>query len=127
MQRQMPSLDQALAALINDLSRTGQLANTLVMVSSEFDVRPRSIKTLAAITGRRSSASCLQRRHQGRTDLRLVEFDGQRTDTDPIGPEDLATTVYNQLGIVADKELMSPGDRPIEICDGGKVVKALLA
>jgi uncharacterized protein (DUF1501 family) len=48
-------------------------------------------------------------------------------DADPVGPEDLATTVYNQLGIVADKELMSPGDRPIEICDGGKVVKGLLA
>jgi uncharacterized protein (DUF1501 family) len=25
------------------------------------------------------------------------------------------------------KELMSPGDRPIEICDGGKLVKGLLA
>jgi uncharacterized protein (DUF1501 family) len=48
-------------------------------------------------------------------------------DTDPVGPEDLATTVYHQLGIVADKELMAPGGRPIEICDGGKVVKGLLA
>ena len=35
--------------------------------------------------------------------------------------------VYNQLGIVADKELMSPGDRPIEIVDGGEVIKGLLA
>ena len=32
--------------------------------------------------------------------------------TTPIGPEDLATTVYHQLGIVADKELMAPGNRP---------------
>ena len=38
-------------------------------------------------------------------------------------PQDLATTVYHQLGIVADKELMAPGDRPIEIVDGGKVIK----
>ena len=45
----------------------------------------------------------------------------------PIGPEDLATTVYNQLGIVADKELMAPGDRPIEIVDGGKVMQEVLA
>ena len=29
-------------------------------------------------------------------------------DRDPIGPEDLATTVYHLLGIVADKELMAP-------------------
>ena len=48
-------------------------------------------------------------------------------NTDPLTVEDMATTVYNQLGIVADKELMAPGDRPIEIVDGGKVVTELLA
>ena len=48
-------------------------------------------------------------------------------DPDAVGPEDLATTVYHQLGIVADKELMAPGDRPIEICDGGKLLKGLLS
>jgi hypothetical protein len=31
------------------------------------------------------------------------------------------------MGIVADKELMAPGNRPIEIVDNGKVVKGLLA
>jgi uncharacterized protein (DUF1501 family) len=46
---------------------------------------------------------------------------------DPLTVEDMATTVYNQLGINADKELMAPGNRPIEICDGGKVVTELLA
>ena len=35
-------------------------------------------------------------------------------ERDPVGPEDLATTVYHQIGIVADKELMAPGNRPIE-------------
>jgi len=48
-------------------------------------------------------------------------------ERDPIGPEDLATTVYSLLGIVADKELMAPGGRPIEIVDGGKIRKELLA
>jgi uncharacterized protein (DUF1501 family) len=48
-------------------------------------------------------------------------------ETDPVGPADLATTVYYQLGIIADKELMAPGDRPIEIVDGGKVIKPLIA
>jgi hypothetical protein len=41
--------------------------------------------------------------------------------------EDWATTIYHCLGIVADKELMAPGARPIEIVDGGKVRKELLA
>ncbi len=31
------------------------------------------------------------------------------------------------MGIVADKELMAPGNRLIEIVDKGKVVKGLLA
>ena len=48
-------------------------------------------------------------------------------DLDPVGPGDLATTMYHQLGIVADKELMAPGDRPIEIVDGGKLVKPLIS
>ena len=48
-------------------------------------------------------------------------------EDDPLTVEDLSTTVYQCLGINADKELMAPGNRPIEIVDGGKVVKALLA
>jgi uncharacterized protein (DUF1501 family) len=47
-------------------------------------------------------------------------------DQDPLTVEDWATTVYHMLGIVADKELMAPGNRPIEIVDGGKVLKDLL-
>jgi hypothetical protein len=34
--------------------------------------------------------------------------------------------MYHLLGIDAKRELMSPGDRPIEIVDGGKVVEPLL-
>jgi hypothetical protein len=48
-------------------------------------------------------------------------------DRDPVLPADLATTIYHQLGIVADKELMAPGDRPIEIVDGGKLLNTLIA
>ena len=47
-------------------------------------------------------------------------------EDDPLTVEDWATTIYAQMGIVADKELMAPGDRPIEIVDGGKVRKELL-
>jgi hypothetical protein len=45
---------------------------------------------------------------------------------DPVEPADLATTVYHLLGIVADKELMAPGDRPIEIVDGGRLLSPLI-
>jgi hypothetical protein len=52
---------------------------------------------------------------------------GAEPEDDPLTVEDWATTIYDRLGIVADKELMAPGDRPIEIVDGGKVRKELLA
>ena len=45
----------------------------------------------------------------------------------PMTVEDWATTIYKCIGINADKELMAPGDRPIEIVDGGKVRQDLLA
>ncbi|HAN99075.1 MAG TPA: DUF1501 domain-containing protein, partial [Planctomycetaceae bacterium] len=48
-------------------------------------------------------------------------------ETDPLTVENWASTVYHQLGIVSDKELMAPGDRPIEIVDGGQVVREMIA
>ena len=41
--------------------------------------------------------------------------------------EDLLFTIYHQLGIDADKELVAFGTRPIEIIKNGTLVKALLA
>ena len=60
-------------------------------------------------------------------DLRLVERDRHGTGERRSDRRDLAMTVYHQLGIIADKELMAPGNRPIDIVDGGKVRKELLA
>ena len=50
-----------------------------------------------------------RRRLQERAGLRLVELDRQRARDDPIRIEDVLTTVYHQIGINADKELMSAG------------------
>jgi hypothetical protein len=41
--------------------------------------------------------------------------------------EDLMFTIYHQLGIDADKELLAFGTRPIEIVKDGKLVPGLLA
>jgi hypothetical protein len=41
--------------------------------------------------------------------------------------ENLFATVYHCLGIVSDKELMAPGERPIEIVAEGDVIKDILA
>jgi hypothetical protein len=128
MRSQMPPLDQGFAALIRDLDRTGLLKRTIVMVSSEFGRTPKINKDAGrdhwpkvfsvVLAGGGIKGGYIH----GASNATATE-----PERDPIGPEDLATTVYHQLGIVADKELMAPGNRPIEIVDGGKVVKELLA
>ena len=128
MKSQMPPLDQGLAALIRDLDRNGLLASTLIMVSSEFGRTPK----INATAGRDHwpkvfSVMLAGGGIKGGLIHGASNSTGSEPEFDPVGPEDLATTVYHQLGIVADKELMAPGDRPIEIVDGGKVVKGLLA
>jgi hypothetical protein len=124
----MPALDVALATLIDDLSQRGMLGETLVLVSSEFgrtpkinpdagrDHWPKVFSTMLAGGGVKGGLI------YGSSDATASE-----PEDNPVSPEDLATTMYHLLGIVADKELMAPGDRPIEIVDGGNVIQGLLA
>ena len=125
---QMPSLDQALAALITDLDKNGLLASTIVMVSSEFGRTPKINQTAGRDHWPKVFSVLLAGGgFKGGLIYGTSNATASEPDMDPVGPEDLATTVYHQLGIVADKELMAPGGRPIEIVDGGKLVKGLLA
>jgi hypothetical protein len=128
MKRQMPELDTALAALIRDLDRLGQLNSTMIMVSSEFGRTPKINNTAGRDHWPKVFSVMLAGGGiKGGQIYGTSNSIASEPDSDPVGPEDLATTVYNQLGIVADKELMAPGGRPIEICDGGKVIRGLLA
>ncbi len=126
--RTMPPLDQALAALINDLDSRGLLDSTLIMVSSEFGRTPK----INSDAGRDHWPKVFSVMMAGGGIKRGLVYGtsdptASEPDSDAVSPENLATTVYHLLGIVADKELMAPGDRPIEIVDGGKVIKELLA
>lgn len=127
-QRQIRSFDQAYAALINDLDERGMLASTLVMVTTEFGRTPKINKDNGRDHWPKVFSILLAgggiKRGQiyGASDPTASE-----PHSDPLSVEDMAATVYNQLGINSDKELMSPGDRPIEIVADGKVVPELLA
>ncbi len=128
MRRTMPQFDQAFATLITDLEQRGLLERTLVMVSSEFGRTPKINKDAGRDHWPKVFSVVLA---GGGIKKGYIHGASNSTATeperDPIGPEDLATTLYHQLGIVADKELMAPGGRPIEIVDGGKVRTELLA
>lgn len=126
--QQMPQFDQGFSTLIRDLERTGLLKETLVMVSSEFGRTPK----INANSGRDHYPKVFSVVLAG-GGIKSGMIYGSSNSTasepeeNPVGPENLFTTVYHCMGINADKELMAPGDRPIEICDGGQVIKEILA
>ena len=125
---QVPAFDQAYAMLIRDLEQRGMLDSTLVVVATEFgrtpkinatagrDHWPKVFSTLLAGGGIKKGLV------YGKSDATASE-----PADNPMTVEDWATTIYKCMGINADKELMAPGDRPIEIVDGGKVRSELLA
>jgi len=127
MRGSVPAFDQAFTALINDLDERGQLDETLVMVSTEFGRTPKMNGT----AGRDHWPKVFSVLLAGGGVKRGIVYGSSNStasepENDPLTVEDLFTTVYHALGIVADKELMAPGDRPIEIVDGGKVIQEIL-
>ncbi len=126
--RSMPAFDQAYSQLITDLDSRGLLDETIVMVSSEFGRSPKINKTAGRDHFPKVFSVALA---GGGIKRGSVYGSSNATASEPeenaVSVENLFTTVYHTLGIVADKELMAPGDRPIEIVDGGKVIKELLA
>ncbi|MFT5413533.1 MAG: hypothetical protein ACI9NC_006288, partial [Verrucomicrobiales bacterium] len=127
-QQQVPAFDVALARLIRDLDDRGLLDSTLVMVSSEFGRTPKINKTAGRDHWPKVFSTMLAGGGVKRGSVYgLSDSLAAEPEENPVSPEDLAATIYNQLGINSDKELMAPGGRPIEIVDGGKVIKELLA
>ncbi|HEX6960343.1 MAG TPA: DUF1501 domain-containing protein, partial [Lacipirellula sp.] len=124
----LPAFDQAFAALVSDLDERGILDKTLVMVSTEFGRTPKVNGT--AGRDHWSKVFSVVLAGGGMKRGAIVGSSGataSEPEEAPVSPEDLAMTVYHQLGIAGQKELMSPGDRPIEIVNGGAVRKELLA
>ena len=124
--KQGPELDKAYASLISDLDERGLLDSTLVMLSSEFGRTPKINKDSGRDHYPRVFSVALAGGGITRGQV-YGSSDAFATapEDNPLSVEDLATTVYDRIGIVADKELMAPGDRPMEIVDGGKVIKEL--
>jgi hypothetical protein len=128
MDRQLPAFDKAYAALIRDLDRRGMLDKTLVMVSSEFGRTPKINKDAGRDHWPKVfSVVFAGGGFKGGYIHGSSDATGTEPENDPLTVENMACTVYNQLGIDADKRLMAPGNRPIDIVRGGEVIKELLA
>jgi hypothetical protein len=124
----LPFFDQAYAALITDLEQRGMLDSTLVMVSSEFGRTPKINKD----AGRDHWPRVFSVVFAGggfKKGLIYGSSDATGADVDekPVTVENLAATLYNQIGINPDGHLMADGGRPVKIVYNGTVMNDLLA
>ena len=128
IRRLMPALDQGLATLIADLDAEGLLDSTLVLLTTEFGRTPKRNNTRGrdhwpkvfsvAVAGGKFQRGLVY----GASNATAAEV-----ADNPVSPADLVATVYHQLGINPEKELIAPGNRPIEIVKDGRILQDLLA
>jgi uncharacterized protein (DUF1501 family) len=119
-----PQLDQGLEALMNDLTASGLLEQTLVIVMGEFGRTPK-ISTLPGekIAGRDHWASAYSGLFAGagvRGGQVIGQTDAQAADpvTRPWSPADVCSTVFNALGVDPDVQLTDPLQRPHHLLNG---------
>lgn len=128
IEKQLPAFDKAYAALINDLDQRGMLENTLVMVSSEFGRTPK----INMNAGRDHWPRVFSVAFAGGGFKRGLVYGsssvtGDDVDSNPLSVENLAATLYHQLGIDPDSHLMADGGRPVKIVYNGTVMRELLS
>ena len=126
MEEKIPVLDQALGALLSDLSGKGLLDSTLVVVATEFGRTPRITSDAGRdhypkafscmFAGGGVKGGCVH----GKTDETASNMvEGK------VGADDFNSTIAFALGIPHDQVVMSPTKRPFKM--GGKQGKPITA
>lgn len=123
----LPALDTGLSTLFRDLADRGLLERTLVIVSGEFGRTPRINRNAGrdhwgpAFTVAVGGGGIQGGRVVGASDARA-----ERPANSPYGPEDLAATLYQLMGIDIREEFYTPEGRPVPIVHNGRVVRELV-
>jgi hypothetical protein len=123
----LPALDQGIAALFRDLADRRILDRTLVVITGEFGRTPRINNNAGrdhwgpAFTVALGGGGIQGGRVIGASDARA-----ERPANTPHGPENLAATIYHLLGIDHTEDFHTPEGRPVQIVNGGRVMRELL-
>lgn len=123
----LPTFDAGFSALIEDLSRSGLLEETLVIAMGEFgrtpklntrggrDHWPRVFSVVLAGGG-----------VSGGQLIGSSDRVGESPLENPVTPNDLARTIYTLLGIEPDHEFLTSDGRPVPVNQGGRVISQLV-
>lgn len=118
--------DPGFAALVADLKDRGRLDKTLVLWIGEFGRTPRiNPRTGRDHYPRVFNAAIAGGGVKGGQVIGASTKDGMAVDHDPVGVNDLLSTICKSLQVDSTKENMSPIGRPLKIVDGGTPVEKL--
>ena len=124
----VPALDAAIAGMITDLDQRGLLDTTIFWVTSEFGRTPKVNSNGGRDHWARNYSMLIAGGGFTRGNFYgASDSTGAEPARDAVPLEDLLFTIYHQLGIDANKELLAFGTRPIEIINGGNLVKGILS
>ncbi len=124
----VPPLDQTLSALIADLDNRGLLDSTIVMCAGEFGRTPKINKNAGRDHWSRSMACVLAGGGLKRGYVHgSTDASGMAPSIDPCTPDDVAATIFQQLGIEHTLELNTPTGRPMQLFREAKVIDKLIA
>jgi hypothetical protein len=125
--RLLPQLDRTLSALIDDMGARGTLDNTIVYCAGEFNRTPRINNNAGRDHWARSMAVLLAGGGFARGYVHgSTDAQGMAPSTDACTPDDIASTIFNNLGIDPHTELQTPTGRPVQLFREGHVIPRLL-
>lgn len=120
----LPSLDRGYAALMEDLSSSGMLDETLVAMYGEFGRTPKLNKE----NGRDHWGACQSAvlaggGVRGGQVYGSSDAEAAYPKSNPVSPEDMLATMYHALGISPDSLIHDPLGRPHRIVEGQPLVE----
>ncbi len=119
-------MDPALASLLADLSDSGKLEKTLILMISEFGRTPR-VNDNAGRDHHAAVFSCLFAGGgiRGGQVIGASDQDGYRPAERPVNPSDIHASICHALGIDPNHEVMTPLQRPMKLVDQGAAIQEL--
>jgi uncharacterized protein (DUF1501 family) len=125
--RQLPRLDRGYSALLQDLHGRGLLDSTLVVWFGDFGRTPQVNPSAGRDHWAQAGVACM-----GGGGIKTGQVVGATNQLgefiidNPIGPQDLAATIYHALGIPLHTWYRSQDGRPVELIPEGKPIAQLI-
>ena len=123
----LPMFDSGISTLFRDLADRGMLKTTLIVITGEFGRTPRVNNRAGrdhwgpGFTVILGGGGLAGGRVVGSSDKWA-----QKPADNPYGPEDLAATVFHQLGINPKLIFHTPEGRPVPAVNDGRVIRELI-